>query len=433
MTLKDKITKGKAKIAVIGLGYVGLPIAFEFVKKRFFVYGLDNNKDRVDGLRKGESYITDISSEEVKETLKSKRFLPTTKESVLKDSDAVIICVPTPLRKTKIPNVSYIIKASRTVARYLRPGQLIVLESTTYPGTTRDVVLPILEKKGLKEGKDFFLAFSPERINPGDPVYTFTKIPKVVGGLSKRSTDLTKRLYSKVIKKVVPVSSVEAAEVVKLLENTFRIVNIGLINEFAMLCNKLKINVWEVVDAAKTKPFGFIPFYPGPGIGGHCIPADPIYLSWKARKVGFKTKMIDMASKTNIFMPTYVVNRAEVLLNKKGKDISKAKVLILGVTYKKDVKDLRESPALEIIEIFQKKGAKVFYSDPYIPYLHINGISLKSVKLTQEKIKENDLVILVTDHKKFNYRMLAGNARLILDTRNAFKRAKVETPNIIKL
>ena len=359
--------------------------------------------------------------------------MPTTKESVLKESDVIIICVPTPLRKRKIPNISYIIKASRTIARYLHPFQLIVLESTTYPGTTRDVVLPILEKRGLKEGKDFFLAFSPERIDPGNERYTFAKIPKIVGGISEQAGRLAKELYSKAIDKVVPVTSAETAEVAKLLENTFRITNIGLINEFAMLCNKLKIDVWEVVEAAKTKPFGFMPFYPGPGLGGHCIPADPLYLSWKARKVGFRTRMIDLASKTNLFMPHYVIQRAEALLNEKGKDISRAKILMLGATYKKDIKDLRESPALDIIDLLQKKGTEVSYSDPYIPYLDINSIHLKSIKLTPANIRKNDLVILTTGHKRFDYKAIARCARLILDTRNAFGIRKIKAKHIIKL
>lgn len=431
--LTDKIENKKAKIVVVGLGYVGLPIALEFVKKGFFVYGLDNNQDRIENLIKGASYITDITCQSINKAINSKRFLPTIKEGVLKDSDVVIICVPTPLRKRKIPNISYIIKASRTIAKYLHRSQLIILESTTYPGTTRDIVLPILEKRGLKEGKDFFLAFSPERIDPGNARYTFARIPKVVGGISKRATELTRKLYLEVIDKVEAVSCTEAAEVVKLLENTFRIVNIGLINEFAMLCNKLKIDVWEVVEAARSKPFGFMPFYPGPGLGGHCIPADPLYLSWKARRVGFRTKMIDLAAHTNLFMPHYVVHRAEALLNEKGKDISKAKILILGVTYKKDVKDLRESPALDIIELLQQKGTKVSYADPYIPYLEINNIHLKDIKLTSANIRKTDLVILTTDHSGFNYRSLARNARLILDTRNAFGQRATKAKQIIKL
>lgn len=919
--LEKLINTKKAKICVIGLGYVGLPIALEFVKKGYFVYGLDNNKQRIDSLAGGKSYITDISSDKIKIAHGSRRFLPITEGSILKESDVIIICVPTPLRKTKIPNISYIIKASRSIAKYLRPAQLIILESTTYPGTTRDVILPIFKKSSLKESEDFFLSFSPERLDPGNKRFPFRKIPKVVGGLSSIDGELAKLLYSKVINKVHKVSTVETAEVVKLLENTFRIVNIGLINEFAMLCNKLNIDVWEAVEAAKTKPFGFMPFYPGPGIGGHCldekesifvkngnsvetttigsfidkitkdplcakkningvlyikpppdyrmltfdmtakrsqfnnismlskrymnndlyeiitngnrkirvtdlhpmliksknalkvkfardlkigeqipfasvieyerlrpndsklyidlvkelrnkpelitkirvkprnflwkqyrdhiyklefntpyytdyirynslpfryyleaeekgllsikhselllctgrgpsyseipavikinsdfsrlvgyylsegcitkdkslrihfsfntnekeyiddvcnilsnldlkystyqskrwesfciklssnifgtlfkdilgcgtdcynmnipniffiipkaykwellkgllrgdggvdiksgkrsyskngreychhynscgvnyfsssnglfqqvilllqefgifptfkkregllyifgyrqisklkdvflgekrrkvesyfennrkviknkrfqkykgfitsaikniirakggyvysaetenahtivtsygaivhncIPADPLYLSWKARKMGFKTKMIDLAARTNLFMPHYVVHRAEALLEKKGKDISMAKVLILGVTYKKDVKDLRESPALDIIKLLCKKKAKVSYSDPYILHLSIKSINLMSAKLTQNNIKRNDLVILITDHKRFNYKMIARNTRLILDTRNAFERVGINAKNIVKL
>jgi len=431
--LSRLIDTKKANIAVIGLGYVGLPIALEFAKKGFFVYGLDKNRRRVAALRKGNSYITDIASSDIKKALKNKRFCASAEEAVLRDSDVIIICVPTPLRKTKVPNISYIIEASRTVARYSRPGQLIVLESTTYPGTTRDIVLPILEKGPLREGEDIFLAFSPERINPGDKRYTFARIPKVAGGVSTQALALTKRLYSKVIDKVIGVSSVETAEVVKLLENTFRIVNIGLINEFAMLCGKLNIDAWEVVEAAKTKPFGFMPFYPGPGLGGHCIPADPLYLSWKARKVGFKARMIDLASTTNLSMPRYVVQKAAKLLSKAGKKISRARVLILGVTYKKDVKDLRESPALEIIEQLQKRGAKASYSDPHIPYLKIGNIDLRDTKMKKSNIEKNDLVILVTDHKGFDYKIIAKNAGLILDTRNAFEANGVTAEHIIKL
>ncbi|MEA3560784.1 MAG: nucleotide sugar dehydrogenase, partial [Candidatus Omnitrophota bacterium] len=346
--LKEKIKNKTAKIAVIGLGYVGLPIALEFSKAGFTVFGIDTSKKRLKTLLSKRSYIVEISEQEIKGAINRKNFFPRQDYKILKEIDIIIICVPTPLRKTKIPNISYIMKATRTISRYFKKGSLIIVESTTYPGTTRDVILPILSKGGLIEGKDFFLAFSPERIDPGNEKYGLTDIPKVVGGINKKAGELTREVYSKIIKKVIIVSSAEAAEIVKLLENTFRIVNIGLINEFAMLCNKLNINVWEVVEAAKTKPFGFMPFYPGPGIGGHCIPADPLYLSWKARKVGFKTKMIDLASKTNLFMPHYVCQQAEQLLRQKNIGISKARILILGVTYKKDVNDLRESPALDI-------------------------------------------------------------------------------------
>ena len=425
------IRSKKAKVCVLGLGYVGLPIAIEFAKKGFFVYGFDTKQSRIENLKKGISYIDDISNRDIKAV--AGKLYPTHDAKILSEADVIIICVPTPLRKRKIPDMSYIIKASRSVSKYLRKGQLVVLESTTYPGTTRDVVLPALANHKFKEGKDFFLSFSPERIDPGNPVYTFDKIPKVVGGLSKESTALTAKLYSAVTEKVVPVSSAETAEIVKLLENTFRIVNIGLINEFAMVCDKFKIDPWEVVEAAKTKPFGFMPFYPGPGLGGHCIPADPIYLSWKARKLGFKTRMIDLAAKTNLFMPHFVVEKAKRLLHKRSEGLQNARILILGVTYKKDIKDLRESPALDVVEILQKAGAKVSYSDPYIPYLDIGGINLKSTKLTAVNLKKPHLVILITDHAKFKYNFIAKNSKLIFDTRNAFSFHKVKSANIVKL
>lgn len=431
--LSYKIQKKEARIAIIGLGYVGLPIALEFNKAGFAIFGIDTNKKRINALLNRKSYIVDISDRQIGEAINRKNFFAGTDYKVLKDIDIIIVCVPTPLRKTKIPNISYIIKTSRTISKYLKKGTLVVIESTTYPGTTRDVILPLLLKSGLREGKDFFLAFSPERIDPGNKKYTLTNVPKIVGGVSREAGELAEKIYSKIIKKVIPVSSAEAAEIVKLLENSFRIVNIGLINEFAMLCNKLNIDVWEVVRAAGTKPFGFMPFYPGPGIGGHCIPADPLYLSWKARMIGFKTKMIDLASKTNLFMPHYVVQRMEELLRQKKIDISKSKILILGVTYKKDVNDLRESPALDIIEILQKKGARVSYCDPFIPYLQIDNINLKASACTAANIRKSNLAVLITDHTKFNYKFLAKNAKLILDTRNAFGVRGIKAKQIIKL
>jgi UDP-N-acetyl-D-glucosamine dehydrogenase len=421
----------KAKICVLGLGYVGLPIAIEFAKKGFFVYGFDTKQSRIERLKKGISYIDDISNKDIKAVLD--KFYPTYDPETLNKADVIIICVPTPLRKRKVPDMSYIIKASQVISKYLRKGQLVVLESTTYPGTTRDIVLQALAKGRLTEGRDFFLSFSPERIDPGNPVYTFEKIPKVVGGLSKESTMLAARLYSKVIEKVVPVSSAETAEIVKLLENTFRIVNIGLINEFAMVCDKFRIDPWEVVEAAKTKPFGFMPFYPGPGLGGHCIPADPLYLSWKARKLGFKTRMIDLAAKTNLFMPRFVVEKAKRILGSRKNTLKNARILILGVTYKKDIKDLRESPALDVIELLQKEGALVSYSDPYIPYLDIGNINLKSAELDAANLKKQALVILVTDHTKFKYSFIAKNSKLVFDTRNAFAVHGIKGKNIIKL
>ena len=420
--LEGKINKKKAKICIIGLGYVGLPLAVAFSKKGYSVIGLDNSKSRITRLKKGEQYIVDVDFKEVLSLIKKNKFFPTTNQKVLGQSDIIIICVPTPLRKVKIPDISYVVAASKTVGKYLRRGQLVILESTSYPTTTREVVLPILKKSGLKEEKDFFLCFSPERVNPGDKKFPLTKIPKIVGGLSNKSNKLAKSLYSKIIKDVFTVSSPEVAESSKLLENTFRLVNIALVNEFAMVAEKLGVNMWEVVEAAKTKPFGFMPFYPGPGIGGHCIPADPLYLSWKSKKLGFKTKMIDLAAYMDHFMPKYTVGRVVKLLKTKGIPISKAKVLILGVTYKRDVKDLRESPALDIIEELRKRKAKVDYSDSLIPYLKINNINLKSVPLSRDKSKKYDCVIIITNHSKVNYESLRRNTKLIFDTRNVYKK-----------
>ncbi len=420
--LEERINKKQARICIIGLGYVGLPLAVAFGRKGYSVIGLDNSKSRIARLKKGEKYIVDVDSKEVLSLIKKGKFFPTTNQKVLKTSDIVIICVPTPLRKVKIPDISYVVAASKTVGEHLRKSQLIILESTSYPTTTREVVLPILKKSGLKEEKDFFLCFSPERVNPGDKKFPLTKIPKIVGGLSNKSSTLAKSLYSKIIKDVFTVSSPEVAESSKLLENTFRLVNIALVNEFAMVAEKLGINMWEVVEAAKTKPFGFMPFYPGPGIGGHCIPADPLYLSWKSKKLGFKTKMIDLAAYMDHFMPKYTVGRVSKLLKSKGISISKAKVLILGVTYKKDVKDLRESPALDIIEELKKRKTKVDYSDCLIPHLKIKGINLKSVSLSRDKLKKYDCVVIVTNHSKVNYEFLRKNAKLIFDARNVYKK-----------
>ncbi len=419
--LREKIDQNKAKICVVGLGYVGLPLAVAFLKEKFFVYGFDTNSLRIKKLKQGIKYIVDVNPKDVLYFIKKKKFYPTTDKRVLKEADVIIVCVPTPLRKVKIPDVSYVIAAARTISKNLRKGQLIILESTSYPTTTRDVVLPILSSRSFKEGEDFFLCFSPERVNPGDKKFPLTKIPKVVGGMSKASVRLAKALYSKIVENVFCVSSAEVAETAKLLENTFRLVNIALVNEFLMVCHKLKISIWEVIEAAKTKPFGFMPFYPGPGIGGHCIPCDPIYLSWKAKKLGFKTKMIDLASYINHFMPKYVIERIKSLLKQQGKFLKKAKILILGVTYKKDVKDLRESPALEIIEGLKKREVKVDYYDPFIPYLKIHKINLKRIVLKKTKIGKYDCVVLVTDHSCINYRFLQKNSKLILDTRCVYK------------
>ena len=429
-TLHNKIESKKANICVIGLGYVGLPLAVFFAKKGYFVYGLDNSTSRIKKLKKGNQYIVDVDSQEVSSLINKKKFLPTSGSEVLEKSDVIIICVPTPLRKVKTPDISYIISASRTIKKYLHLGQLIVLESTTYPGTSREVILPILKQTGLLEEKDFYLSFSPERVDPGNKKYPLNKIPKIVGGIGKKSTKLTKDLYSKIIKQIHPVSSIETAETVKLLENTFRLVNIGLINEFAIVAEKLGVNVWEVIEGAKTKPFGFMPFYPGPGCGGHCLPCDPLYLSWKAKKLGFKTKMIDLASFTNHFMPEYVTERVERILNKNSIKLNKAKILILGVTYKPNVKDLRESPALDIIEKLIQKKANVNYFDPLVPYLKINGINLKRTNLTKNNLKKYDCIVVITDHQEVDYEHLRKNSKTIFDTRNVYKR---NYSNVVKL
>ncbi|MBU0683251.1 MAG: nucleotide sugar dehydrogenase [Candidatus Omnitrophota bacterium] len=431
--LKKKINDKSAVITVVGLGYVGLPIALEFTKRGFFVNGLDSNEGRISKLKQGVSYINDISSKTVSEVTKTRNFQVTSNEKVLSGSDVIIVCVPTPLRKVKEPDISFVVKASETLGRYLRKGQMIILESTTYPGTTREVILPLLEKNGLKLGADFYLAFSPERIDPGNPKYDFTNIPKLIGGFTKQGTTLGKLVYSKVVKKVIGLSTPESAEVTKLLENTFRIVNIGLINEFAELCHKLNIDVWEVIKAAETKPFGFMPFYPGPGIGGHCIPADPMYLSWKARKVGFTTKMIDLAAEVNRKVPVHIVKRIEEILKTRKKALENAKILLLGVTYKKDVNDLRESPALDILEILKQKKVCVNYFDPYIPHLDIGGIKEKGVELTENVLKDQDLVVVVTDHTNVDYKMIAENSRLIFDTRNVFGKRNIRDEKIIRL
>lgn len=430
--LEQKILSKKAKIGIIGLGYVGLPLALTFAKSGFRVYGIDIAKDRVARLKSGRPYILDVSSSEIKEALKAGRLTVTTDFSLIKGLDAVIICVPTPLYKTKEPDVSYIVAAVEKIKAYMKRGQIVVLESTTYPGTTEEVMLPVLESGGLKEGRDFYLAFSPERIDPGNLKYHTKNTPKIIGGTSKKSTEIAKLLYEQAIDTVVPVSSTKVAEMVKLLENTFRIVNIGLVNEIMLMCDKLGINVWEVIEAAKTKPYGFMPFYPGPGVGGHCIPIDPLYLSWKARMYGFEARFIDLASYVNSEMPQYVVNKIIEGLNGHKKPLRCSKILILGVAYKKDVKDLRESPALDIIELLVKKGALVSYHDPYLPYLKIGGINLKGVRFDRGSFADSDCVVIVTDHSNIDYKFVAKNSKLIVDTRNALKDMR-DRANIVRL
>ncbi|MFA6321569.1 MAG: nucleotide sugar dehydrogenase [Candidatus Omnitrophota bacterium] len=430
--LKDKILNKDARIGIIGLGYVGLPLALTFAKNGFKVKGFDIDERRVAKLNKAEAYILDVTSAEIKEAIESGCFSATTSFSDIKKMDAIIICVPTPLYKTKEPDVSYIVAAVDNIKKYIKRGQIVVLESTTYPGTTEEVMLPILEKDGWKEGKDFYLAFSPERIDPGNAKFHTQNTPKIIGGISKNSTDIAKLLYEQAIDTVIPVSSSKVAEMVKLLENTFRIVNIGLVNEIMLMCDKLGINAWEVIDAAKTKPYGFMPFYPGPGVGGHCIPVDPIYLSWKARMHGFEARFIDLASQVNSEMPHHVVSKVIEGLNDQRKPLRCSKVLVVGVAYKKDVKDLRESPALEIIDLLVKKGALVSYYDPYLPYLKIENINLKSLPFDKNSFKDSDCVVIVTDHSNVDYKFIADNSPLVVDTRNILKDIK-DKSNIVRL
>ncbi|MFA5085247.1 MAG: nucleotide sugar dehydrogenase [Candidatus Omnitrophota bacterium] len=430
--LKSKILNKHAKIGVIGLGYVGLPLAIAFAKKGFKVWGIDIDKNRVARLKRGQSYILDLKPSDIVTLQKDGSVVFTSDLGAIKKLDAFIICVPTPLLKTKEPDVSFIVSATELIKKHMKHGQLVVLESTTYPGTTEEVVLPILESTGLKECRDFYLAFSPERIDPGNTRYFVTNIPKVVGGISRCSTEIAKILYEQIIDKVMPVSSSKAAEMTKLLENTFRIVNLGLINELMLMCDKLGMNIWEIIDAAKTKPYGFMPFYPGPGVGGHCIPIDPLYLSWKARAQGFETRFINLASEVNERMPCYVVEKIVSGLNKARKALKGSRILLSGVAYKKDVQDLRESPVFGIIEILREDGAKISYYDPYFPYFKVDGIDLKCVKFDKKTLRSFDCVVVVTDHSNVDYQFIAKNSKLIIDTRNALRDVKNRN-NIVRI
>ena len=419
--LENAIISKKARIGVIGMGYVGLPLALGFVRKGFEVYGIDNDTDRVRQLLEKKSYITDLTDQDIARAISSKRFLPSTDSSRLKTCSAIIICVPTPIKKRYTPDISFMLSAVRAVAKNLRRGTLVVLESTTYPGTTEELIKPELEKSGLKAGKGFFLAFSPERVDPGNKAHTVTQIPKVVGGLTPTCCRLTKLLYGQIIKHIHVVSSPSAAEMTKLLENTFRIVNIGWVNEAAMMCHKFGIDIWEVIDAAKTKPFGFMPFYPGLGVGGHCIPEDPIYLYWKAKQHGHTSRFIKLSADINSAMPEYAIRRLEDVLHARKKKITGAKILVFGVTYKKDVKDLRKSPSLKLIELLQNKKAVVSFSDPFVPYLNINGLKLEGVPLDAKTLAAQDCVILAVDHSKVDYKMILNRASLIFDVKNILK------------
>ena len=419
-----RISSNKFSIAVIGLGYVGLPLALEFAKKRIRVSGIDIDKDRLMYIQKKKSYITDVSSKELISALNSGYFSATGDFKVLSNIDVIIICVPTPLKGKYDPNISYISSAVKSISEYMKKGALVILESTTYPGTTEEVILPLLEKPGKKHGRDFYLCFSPERIDPGNKAFPVSKIPKIVGGINSDAAKLAGLVYKKMVDKVILVSSARAAELTKLLENTFRLINIGMIDELAMMANKMKIDIWEVIEAASTKPFGFMPFYPGPGVGGHCIPKDPLYLYWKAKHFGFKSRFIKLASDVISFMPDYVVSRIEKTLEDRRVVFKKASVLIIGVTYKKDIMDLRKSPSLDIISILEKRKIKVSYFDPIIPYLHLGQINLKSVELNKSVITKFDCVVIATDHTSVDYKFILKNSKLIFDTRNVYRHTK---------
>jgi len=422
-SLVERLKARSTKAGVIGLGYVGLPLAIEFAKAGLTVVGVDLDTRKVDALSKGESYIGDVSAKDVAEMVAAGRFRATTDFSVLSDVDTINICVPTPLRKTKDPDLSYIVASVEEIAKYFKAGQLIILESTTYPGTTDEVVQPMLEAKGLKAGTDFYLGFSPERVDPGNPQFHTGNIPKVVGGVNQASNDAAVALYSLVVKEVVTVSNTRAAELVKLLENTFRAVNIGLVNELALMCRDMQINVWEVIDAAKTKPFGFMPFYPGPGLGGHCIPIDPFYLSWKARQFGFESRFIELAGHINGGMPRYVVDRVGEALNSVAKPIKGSKVHLFGMAYKPDVTDYRESPAIDVADLLERRGAIVTYSDHFVPSMPAeHGHKPRTeVPFAAALADGFDIGVITTNHKTFDYDALVAKSPLLLDTRNALK------------
>jgi UDP-N-acetyl-D-glucosamine dehydrogenase len=419
--LAARIDRHSAHLCVIGLGYVGLPLAVEFGKAGFHVTGIDIDERRVERLRLGRSHVQDVPTPDVRTLVESGRFRPTTDFSVLRKADTVNICVPTPLSKQRDPDVSYIVSAAKEVARHVHRGMLVVLESTTYPGTTEELILPLLQESGMKVGRDFFLAFSPERVDPGNPEFTTRNIPKVVGGITPTCTELACQLYAQRLDHVVPVSSTQVAEMVKLLENTFRSVNIGLVNELALMCARLKIDVWEVIEAAATKPFGFMPFYPGPGLGGHCIPVDPFYLSWKARSAGFEARFIELAGHVNGHMPEHAVDLVAESLNRRGQAVKGARVLVLGVAYKHGIDDIRESPSLDIMTTLERRGAHVEYSDPYVPRLDFGGRRLTSLHLTPARLRRFDCVVIATAHRSFPYADVVRHARGIVDTRNALK------------
>lgn len=433
-SLLSKLTNKTARVAIMGLGYVGLPLAVVFGDAGFHVTGIDPDKRKVDALCKGKSYIQDVPTEAVARLVQAGKLTATTDFAALREADAVSICVPTPLRKTGDPDLSFIVSATEELAKYLHPGMVIVLESTTYPGTTRELMLPSLTQHGnLTAGEDFFLAFSPERVDPGREDWTTINTPKVVGGITRTCSEVAAVWYRQALQTVVPVSSTESAEMTKLLENTFRMVNVGLVNEMAIMCNRLGIDVWEVIDAAATKPFGFMKFTPGPGLGGHCIPIDPLYLSWKLKSLNYTARFIELASEINTNMPRYVVSKVQDALNQHCKALNGSQVLVLGAAYKPDVDDLRESPALDVIGLLKEKGGQVTYHDPYIPHVQHDGWEMTSVPDLMDAVRAADCVVIVTNHSAYHYPEILETAKLIVDSRNAMKLTGMEHPKVVKL
>ncbi|MGA3261474.1 MAG: nucleotide sugar dehydrogenase [Bryobacteraceae bacterium] len=427
--LQHKILEKRARVGIVGLGYVGLPLAVEFAKAGFSVTGIDISQEKTKKVNAGDSYVGDIPSATLKPLVETGKLRATTDFSAVLELDTINICVPTPLRKTKDPDMSFIVSSCQEIARHFHAGQLVILESTTYPGTTDEVVLPILSKSGLEVGRDFFLCFSPERVDPGNLKFQTVNIPKVVGGCTPACTEMGRLLYAQALEQVVPVSSTQVAEMVKLLENTFRMINIGLANEIALMCDRMGINVWEVIDAAATKPFGFMPFYPGPGLGGHCIPIDPFYLSWKTKQAGIEARFIELAGYINGQMPHFAADKVQNALNDAGKPVKGSRIHVMGVAYKRNIDDMRESPALDVILLLDRRGAIVSYSDPYVPKLRLDGLQLDAQP--ESAAADADCVVIITDHTGFDYRALVERAPLIVDTRNALK--GYTSPKIVRL
>lgn len=431
--LADRIDSREARIGVIGLGYVGLPLAVEFAKIGFDVTGFDIDANKINAIEKGESYIEDVPNADLDEVKAAGRLHATADFGELTRLDIINICVPTPLTRTKDPDVSHMARAVEEIRRRLRTGQLIILGSTTYPGTTQELFVPMLEESGLEVGEDFSLAFAPERIDPGNKLFTVRNVPKVVGGQTPLCTELASKIFNTIFDEIVPVSSTQSAEMVKLLENTFRAINIGLANEIALMCQRLDLDVWEVIEAAASKPYGFMKFLPGPGLGGHCIPVDPSYLSWKMKSLNFPARFIDLATDINSRMPEHVCERVADLLNQDRKSVNGAKILILGAAYKSDVGDMRESPALDVIRILAEKGADLTYADPHVATLEVEGVTYKDVGTADKTLAEADLAVILTDHKAFDYKSITNNAKRIFDTRNATKDVTSGREKITKL